>query len=331
MIEKKKHHFIAQTYLRGFGNQHGKVCVYSKDKPAEPWWAAPETVAFEKYYYSQPTPDGGQDNNRLEDFFCSIETGWPELVSKINRREPHHGWLDQLLVFALMHRVRVPTVRDAVEKMLAESVRMFSRHLNDLGETPPPSPGYTFEFLDKNLAISIDPHRSIHAMADFAKGVTEIISAVGFRIVENKTAEGFITSDNPVVYFDPTVPQNLMQPYTISRDRMDIEFMFPITPRLMLWGHSQLRPMSGHHAAPHHELTDKQFVRRANVCAARFANRMIFSNELRHQSLIEKYADRSPVLAVTHLDSNGRRGIFAQSVFGKRAPKPKWNSERRVG
>lgn len=223
MIEKKKHHFIAQTYLRGFGNQHGKVCVYSKDKPAEPWWAAPETVAFEKYYYSQPTPDGGQDNNRLEDFFCSIETGWPELVSKINRREPHHGWLDQLLVFALMHRVRVPTVRDAVEKMLAELVRMFSRHLNDLGETPPPSPGYTFEFLDKNLAISIDPHRSIHAMADFAKGVTEIISAVGFRIVENKTAEGFITSDNPVVYFDPTVPQNLMQPYTISRDRMDID------------------------------------------------------------------------------------------------------------
>ena len=228
-----------------------------------------------------------------------------------------------------MHRVRVPTARDAVEKILAESVRMTSRLLNDLGELPPPPPGLTFEYLDQHLVVTIDPHKSIHAMADLAKGVNKIIHAIGFQIIENKTNEGFITSDNPVVYFDPTVPPKFMQPYNISRDRMDIEFMFPITPRFMLWGHSQLKPRSGHYAASYQDLTNKEFVRRANVCTARFANRMIFSSESRHQSLVEKYAGLSPVISVTHLVSKRGRGIVAQSVFGKREPKPKWNRRGR--
>ena len=46
----------------------------------------------------------------------------------------------------------------------------------------------------------------ILAMADLAKGVGTIIDAIGFEILENHTSEAFVTTDNPVVYFDPTVP-----------------------------------------------------------------------------------------------------------------------------
>jgi hypothetical protein len=306
-----------------------EVCVYSKDKPRQHWWASPDSVAFENYYYSQPLPDGGQDNNRLENFFCSIETGWPELVSKIERHERCPGGLDRLLLFALMHRVRVPTARNAVEKILAESVRMTARHLNDLGELPPPPPGLTFEYLDQHLVVTIDPHKSIHAMTDLAKGMNKIIRAIGFQIIENRTNEGFITSDNPVVYFDPNVPPNFMRPYNISPNRMDVEFMFPITPRLMLWGHSLLKANCGHYVGSYQDLTDKAFVGRANVYAARFADRMIFSGESRHQPLVDKYAGLSPVILVRHLESERGRGIIARSVFGKREPKPKWNRNDR--
>ena len=207
--------------------------MYSKDRPEKSWWAAPDTIAFEKYYYSQPLPDGGQDNNRLEDFFSSIEDGWPQLVSKIEGRERCEGGLDQLLLFAIMHRVRVPTARDAAEKMLSESVRMTSRHLNDYGRLPEPPEGMTFDDLDQHMVVSIDPHRSIHAMADFAKAMNGVIQAVGFEILENRTDVGFITTDNPVIYFDPTISDVSVQPYNISRDRMDIEFMFPLTRRSM--------------------------------------------------------------------------------------------------
>jgi Protein of unknown function (DUF4238) len=325
--QKKKHHYIAQTYLKGFCGPDGKVCVYSKDRPTQSWWAAPQTIAFEKYYYSQPLPDGGQDNNRLEDLFSSIEDYWPLLVSRIENRQRHGGGLDQLLQFALMHRVRVPTARDAVEKALAESVRMTMRHLNDRGKLPEVPRGLTFEDLDQHTIVSIDPHKSIHAMADVAAGVMKLFQAIGFKILSNKTDEGFITSDNPVIYFDPTVSPAAMQPYNIDRDRMDIEFMFPITPRFMLWGHSVMKPLSGHqHTAVYNDVADKGFVKRANVLAARFSNRMFFSDKAHHQPLVAKYAGTSPVVSVTHIRTPTGRGIFTQHIFGKREPKPKWSA-----
>jgi hypothetical protein len=325
--QKKKHHYVAQTYLRGFCNPEGKVCAYSKDRPAQPWWAAPDTIAFENYYYSQPALDGGRDNNRLEDFFCSIEDRWPALVSKVEQRAPHQGGLDRLLQFAMMHRVRVPTARDAAEKMLAESVRMTARHLNEQGKLPPPPPGLTFEYLDQHMVVSIDPHKSIHAMADLAKGFDTIIRAIGFEILENQTDKGFITSDNPVIYFDPTVPSELMQPYNISRTRMEIELMFPITSRFMLWGHSIMKPRPGElYTATYQDVRDKKFVQRANTLAARFAHRMAFGNDDRHQPLVARYAATSPVLSAQHMVTKRGRGLFVQHVFGKREPKPKWNS-----
>jgi hypothetical protein len=70
---------------------------------------------------------------------------------------------------------------------------------------------------------------------------------------------------------------------------------------------------------------DETFVRRANLCAARFAHRMIFSDESRHQPLVDKYAGTSPVLSIRHLVSQRGRGFVGQFIFGKREPKPKWN------
>lgn len=313
--------------MEGFCNEAGKVRVYLKDDPAKHWWASPDTIGFENYYYSQPTPDGGQDNNRLEDFFSSIETNWPTVVKKIGQHEHPDNWLDQLLLFALMHRVRVPTMRNAAEKMLAESVRMTVRHLTDLGELPAPSDGLTFEYLDKNLKISIDPHKSIHAMPDFAKGVNRIFQTVGYKLIENKTAEPFITSDNPVIYFDPTVPPELMHPYSIDRQRLDIELMFPINSHLMLWGHSTLKPAS----LSYQEVANTKFVKRANVLASRFANRMVFSNVAHHQPLIEKYGNLSPVISITHLETPTGRGVIARFIFGKREPLPKWRARINCG
>jgi hypothetical protein len=176
--------------------------------------------------------------------------------------------------------------------------------------------------------VSIDPHKSIHAVADLAKGVGIIMSAVGFEILENHTSEGFITTDNPVIYFDPTVSQALLEPYNISRERMDIEFMFPMTPRFMLWSHSVMKPGPGRcPTASYQDVRDTEFVRRANLLAVRFANRMIFSNEDRHQLAVERYAGRSPVVSTTHFKTSLGRGIFTQHAFGTRKPKPTWKEK----
>ena len=323
-MEKKRHHFIAETYLTAFCNDDGKLCVYFKDKAGDFQFIRPDAIAFEKFYYSQPLPGGGRDNNSIEDCFSKIETQWRPLVQKIERRE----FLSRddkiaLLEFVLLHRVCVPAARDAAEKMLAERVKMESVHLVDTGALPPP-PESLGDLLG-TLQVAIDPHMSIHAMVGLAEGVAKIFDAIGLEILENHTSKEFITSDNPVLYFDPTVSLGLMEPYNINRSRLDIEFMFPITPRFMLWGHSVLKGMPGqYNSVPSRILTDEAFVDRANMLATRFAYRAVFSNVSDHHSIVKRFSGRSPTTSTVHMKTTRGRSAHVRSTFSKRQAKPKW-------
>jgi hypothetical protein len=69
--EKKRHHYIPITYLKNFTDNAGRVFAYRKDEVEPPLYLAPSEIAFERYYYSQPLPDGGRDNNTFEDFFST--------------------------------------------------------------------------------------------------------------------------------------------------------------------------------------------------------------------------------------------------------------------
>jgi Protein of unknown function (DUF4238) len=323
-MEKKRHHFVAETYLAAFCNDDGKLCVYFKDKAGDFQFIRPDAIAFEKFYYSQPLPGGRRDNNSIEDFFSKIETRWRPLVRKVEGREAlSRDDKIVLLEFILLHRVRVPAARDAAEKTLAERVKMEAIHLVDAGILPPPpkSLGDSLEMVQ----VAIDPHMSIHAMVGMAEGMAKIFDAIGFEILENNTRKDFVTSDNPVIYFDPTVSLSLMEPYNISRSRLEIEFMFPITPRLMLWGHSVLKGMPGqYNSVPRRNLTDDAFVERANMLAARFAYRVIFSNASDHYSIVKRFAGRSPTTSTVHMKTARGRSAHVRSTFSKRQAKPRW-------
>jgi hypothetical protein len=323
-MEKKRHHFVAESYLSAFCNGDGKLCVYFKDKAGEFQFIRPDAIAFEKFYYSQPIPGGGKDNNSLEDFFSKIETQWSPLVRKIERREGiSKNDKINLLQFVLLHRVRVPAARDAAEKILAERVKMEALQLVASGaiSSPPESLGD----LSETLRVAIDPHMSIHAMVSMAEGMAKVFDAIGFELLENQTGQEFITSDNPVIFFDPTVSLSLIEPYNISRSRLDIEFMFPISPRLMLWGHSALRGAQGqYNSIPRRSLTDTVFVERANMLATRFGYRFVFSKTGDHYPIVKRFSGRSPGTFGIHLKTARGRAVRVQSMFSKRQAKPKW-------
>ncbi len=78
-IQKKRHHYTPITYLNHFADNLGRIYAYRKDDVNTPLHVRPSEIAFERYYYSQPLPDGSRDNNTLEDFFSTIETTWPPL------------------------------------------------------------------------------------------------------------------------------------------------------------------------------------------------------------------------------------------------------------
>jgi len=73
-----------------------------------------------------------------------------------------------LYTFMTLMRVRVPATRDLIEMSRAEQVKATLGVLNRRGMLPPTPPGY--ETLLDDVIISIDPHQSLHAIPDLARG-----------------------------------------------------------------------------------------------------------------------------------------------------------------
>ena len=66
----------------------------------------------------------------------------------------------------------------------------------------PPKPADHPDILD-HVDFTIDPHHSIHTMSTFVRAMGTVLDRVGLGVLHNVTDTLFITSDNPVVYFDP--------------------------------------------------------------------------------------------------------------------------------
>jgi hypothetical protein len=166
-MDKKHHHYVPKAYLRSFCDDSGRVLVYRKDDSSKGIPLSPDNTAFHKYYYSQPTPEGGIEHNALEDCFSKIEEKWPGIVDRLHRKEDVNDSLEDIFQFIALQRVRVPACRDVVEKIEGERTKAIVRRLDAEGRLPPKPKG--FEDIPDHIEASINPHLSIHAMPEIIK------------------------------------------------------------------------------------------------------------------------------------------------------------------
>lgn len=323
MQQTKRHHFVPTAYLKAFCDQQGKLRVYRKDGPAKPLHQVPDATQFRKYYYSQPLPEGGQDNNTLEAAFSAIETHWPETVAKLHARGEVNDRLENIFQFIALQRVRVPASRDAAEAMLAQTVKDTMKVMLANGTLPPPPPG--LEDLPNQVRISIDPHQSIHAMGALLKGMGQLFSLLGFVAVHNNTELPFITSDNPVLWFDPTLRFDEQRPYT-TQPGGPVFLVFPVSPRLVLVGSTHYKDFFDKHGLEHSDVPDQDMVYTINRQVCRFAYEAVVTQDTGWEDLIAEFAGVSPVLEAVPIPLATGMATIHRYAFGPRQPKPKWNS-----
>jgi hypothetical protein len=324
---KKRHHYIPVTYLDKFSDNSGKIFAYRKDEPSAPLYLPPKAIAFTKYYYSQPLPEGGQDDNTFEDYFASIEGKWTPLADRLRAGAAATNsfasaeW-EALFIFLGLMRVRVPATRDMVVIWLAEQVKAEARLLDRLGKLPPKPEGR--ENILDHMVITIDPHQSLRAMGDLARGFGFLLDHLGFEVIHNGTDVSFLTSDNPVLVFDPTMPEAAVLPYQVRPPLGAIELLFPIDAETMLRGRSDLR-RPGPPKVQHVTLAARQEAKRINRFVARFGYRFVFARDRTHDALIAKHAGLSPVMKAIS-GPGPTRGMFVMGacVFGPRPNIPKW-------
>ena len=322
-MKKKRHHYVPIAYLNSFCDDEGMVFVYRKDDPTKPFRQKPDSTGFHKYYYSQPMPEGGINHDALENFFSEIEATWPPIVERLQRQEKvDAGMIDDISQFICLQFARVPANRDFAENIHAETLKTVMWELDKRGEFPLPPKGYE-DILD-HVQVSIDPHQSILAMPNMIGAVVEILDEIGLDVIHNETEIPFLTSDNPVIWFDPSVPEEEMQPYNLQPGG-PVMLLFPIAPNLMVFGGSFLLEKFARDGIEHVECRSREFVNKCNRYICRFAYETVFARERGQDALIEEHADVSPVLEPTRI---GPDTIY-QRVFGKRKRKPTWKKETK--
>jgi len=322
-VNKKRHHYVPIAYLKNFCDEEGKIRVYLKDNPDKIIHQSPDNTGFHKYYYSQPLPEGGKDHNSLEDLFSELEAKWPPIIEQLRQRENINinDSLEDIFAFMALQRVRVPACRDASEKMLAEMVKATARRLDVTGQLPPKPKG--FENILNHVEVSIDPHQSIHAMVKMIEGLGQVFGQIGIGVIHNMTGIPFLTSDNPVILFNPSIPEDEMKPYVLQVGG-PIVLLFPVTPNIMIYGHSSMREHFACDGFGDGELSEPSKVEIINRNICRFAYKAVFSQKTDQEDLFHKYADESPILRTETIPVEKGEYLFFQSVFGKREVKPKW-------
>jgi hypothetical protein len=322
-MEKKRHHYVPISYLRYFCAEDGMLSVYRKDEPLTVFRQAPQNTAFHKYYHSQPLPNGKMDHNTLEDLFSTLEDDWPPLIERLQRGENVNDSLEYLLTFVGLQRVRVPATRESFEIVRAASVMATAKFLDAKGKLPPKPEGFE-DILDRSQ-ISIDPAITLQDMPAALRGVGTVMGRLGFRVLRNRTAIPFLTSDNPVIYFDPSAADSHLRPYTL-RPNGPAELLFPLSPRLLLHGHSKRTERFGSRGLGYADLVRPNEAKKINRFVCRFAYRAVFSNAGGFDRLVRRFAQFSPVVVSETIQEGGAAFTTSRSIFGERKKMPKWEA-----
>ncbi|MBF0092943.1 MAG: DUF4238 domain-containing protein [Alphaproteobacteria bacterium] len=321
-MNKKRHHYVPRAYLRPFCDGQGRLRVYRKDEPEKIICQSPDNFGFHKYYYSQPSEDGGRDNC-LEDLFSKLESKWPPLVDGLRRGDDigDSESLGVLLDFIALQRARVPAARDMIERIRAEQVMSTTRVMDASGLLPPKPPGHG-DILD-HLEVAIDPHQSLLEMKPLMDGIDRVFSEIGLGALHNKTDIPLLTSDNPVIWFDPSVPETEMRPY-VWRPGTPLVFIFPVAPDCVIYGHSSMREQFAIHGFGYGDLSSSESVEMMNRQICRFAYEAVFAQKSGQEALICEHAGVSPVLQTSRLPGAQGEVLLFSNVFGPRTRKPKW-------
>ncbi len=271
----------------------------------------PRATAYEKDYYSQKLPDGGQETHRFEDLWNGIETVWPETVRALESRRLSAAISFNVQGMQAIMCARVPATRDRHARILEAKLRQECKVLEELGKLPPELEQYRGQF--DTVPVGIDPQKTLLAMVGEFNKHGDLCFQLGFEVLHNESDLPFLTSDNPVCSYNPSQPPFLRMPYDHSGE---IELIFPMTARMLLRGSSRIEPTNI--ISRHRDVEDRTEVLDYNRTIAQFAYRLTIGRDRSSDDLVREYSALVPTISIEALRSEWGIQIIWSHVFGPR-------------
>lgn len=266
MAQPRKHHFLPQFYLRGFSSDRSNI--WQVEKQSGRSFGSPIKDAAAIRDFHEIDSDSVADPHAIEKRLAEIEGELANhLRDFLSDGFGNEDTLIQVVSLITMLRMRVPAMKRHIESSQREYIRSTGKLLRDVGEIPPPPAGLE-EILDfDNLTITIANWRTLELMFQGAGDMRAIEILANMRITLYLAPLGceFITSDQPVALFHPTIKPN--DPIGVGLLSDGVEISVPLSRnKLLLFDR-----MSGSHrtaVATGEELAE--FNRRTIVMAERF-------------------------------------------------------------
>jgi Protein of unknown function (DUF4238) len=307
----RRHHFISAVYMDGFADGLGRVQVYRCEAPDDPHPMNPRAIGFERDYYSQKLPEGGQENHRFEDLWNTIETVWPETVRALAARRLSLAISFNVLGMQTIMRARVPATRDRHALMLEAKLRNECKIAEEIGALPPEIERYAGQF--DTVPVGINPHDTLLAMQGEFRDFGDLCFRLGFEVLHNKTSTPFLTSDNPVCSYDPRQSIHARTPYEHSGD---VELIFPVSASMLVRGSSKRGPVNV--LSRHRDISDSRKIRQLNRTIAQFSYRMTIGQDRTSADLIRAHAALVPTITTDVRRVGKEVQIICRNVFGPR-------------
>jgi hypothetical protein len=287
-MAKRRHHYLPQSYLRNFADRKTNERIWRYPKAGgEPFCAGTVDLGVEKDYHTFTKSDGTKDTDTIENELSKIEGAAVEPVRKIVATEELSAAEHEIFVaFTATMLVRVPERRDSIGKMMSTMAeRMmttlarnketyhadYRRFQTETGDTSSVDPEKVRQLiLSGTLEMKTNPQVALGMSFGALTTALDCLLRLEWTFLHRNGRFKFITCDNPVSYYDPTIPPNSW--YGAGLGNPGVEILFPLSPEVAAFG-------SYHPKRRKHVPAVPEEVRRVNQHTAESAYHYIFADE----------------------------------------------------
>jgi hypothetical protein len=222
MAEHKRQHYVPQFYLRGFSLAGGKkICLLVLDQEKVVHGADLSTQCYEDYFY-------GADLKLEKALGAHIEGPASKVIKDIitTGKLPKEKTEDYLALFSfvLFQHGRTVYAAEELEQMTEELGAVIIQEIAvNTGMVQPD------EVKDAKLGI----HKPVLMAVQMSAQMLPLTLDLRAKLLTNKTAEDFITSDHPVVLFNPYYTKSYPGS-TTGWVVKGLQVFLPLSPRLAL-------------------------------------------------------------------------------------------------
>lgn len=217
MTEHKNQHIVPQHYLRGFSRDKENETIYRYNikKEVRPLIAI-KNVCKSSYYYGK--------EEGLEQVLKMFEDIHAPVLNKLIT-DQRVDWLTSEEIDLLHSFIILLNTRTESARKLA--LNSFEKMYTDIGQ----------QFLEKNnyhgytIKVTINPTWAHYQMIESLIDKSHVINDLSLMLLINETGRHFVTSDNPVVFYNYKIFKNK---HTACGGCSGLMIFCPLTENLLL-------------------------------------------------------------------------------------------------